>query len=135
MAGSASLNSLSNISQRNPQQSSAPISSTSSAPTPAPSSTAAPLPSSLISDSFFSNALSQALASSSSGTSNANPTGSTETQQDPNQVLSARYSNELRTMREMGLYNELINLQALAISNGDVEAAINLVLSGLGSSN
>lgn len=38
-------------------------------------------------------------------------------------------------MHEMGLFNDPINLQALAVSNGDVETAINLVLSGLGNAN
>lgn len=52
----------------------------------------------------------------------------------PNSVAdSARqFVNELQTMREMGLTEEQSNLQALIIFNGNVEAAINLVLGGMG---
>lgn len=35
-------------------------------------------------------------------------------------------------MREMGLQDDITNLRALDMSNGEVEAAINLVLMGLG---
>lgn len=40
-----------------------------------------------------------------------------------------QYSQELVQMREMGLIDEEVNLQALQICNGDLEAAINLVFS------
>lgn len=41
--------------------------------------------------------------------------------------LRAQYSQELIQMREMGLLDEDVNLQALQICNGDLEAAVNLV--------
>lgn len=41
----------------------------------------------------------------------------------------SRYTQELIQMREMGLIDEAVNLQALLICNGDLEAAINLVFS------
>jgi UBA/TS-N domain len=41
------------------------------------------------------------------------------------------YLAELQQMREMGLNDTEINLQALMITNGDVEAAVNLVFSGM----
>lgn len=41
----------------------------------------------------------------------------------------AQYAQELIQMREMGLLDEAVNLQALQICNGDLEAAINLVFS------
>lgn len=44
---------------------------------------------------------------------------------------SQRYIAELQTMREMGLTEESSNLQALIMCNGNVEAAVTLVL-GLG---
>lgn len=140
LAGTSSTNSLSNIAQRNQTQSySFPsTSSTSSTSTSAATSSA-----NLISTSMFSNALSQAL--NAAGTGSSTQSTSTQPTSTPapnvldlpgsNDNLAERYATELQTMREMGLFEELINIQALAISNGDVEAAINLVLSGLGSFN
>lgn len=142
LAGNASSNSLSNIAQRNQTQSTGSGPSTSSAPSTVPSA-AQSSSGNLISNSMFSNALSQALNATSSS---ASPQ-STSTQPSPapsaggqnssssNDNLAERYATELQTMREMGLFEELINIQALVVSNGDVEAAINLVLSGLGSFN
>lgn len=141
LAGNASSNSLSNIAQRN-QSTAAPSSapSTSSAASASSGSSAAAQSSSLISNSMFSNALSQALnATGSSATStqststqpSATPSASPLNLPGSNENLSERYATELQTMREMGLFEELMNIQALVISNGDVEAAINLVLSGL----
>lgn len=43
--------------------------------------------------------------------------------------LAVRYAQELIQMREMGLVDEQVNLHALQICNGDLEAAINLVFS------
>lgn len=139
LAGTSSTNSLSNIAQRNNQSSTTQPSTSSASST----SGTAQSSSGLISNSMFSNALSQALNAASTGT--ATSTQSTSAQ--PNSVRprpsnlpsndnhAERYATELQTMREMGLYEELINIQALVVSNGDVEAAINLVLSGLGSFN
>lgn len=145
LAGTASTNSLSNIAQRNQSQAAtAPSTSTSS--TPYSSSTTASASqsqsaASLISSSMFSNALSQALsaAGTASGTTAAAAsTQSTSAQPDrptnlpdSNENLAERYATELQTMREVGLFEDMVNIQALVISNGDVEAAINLVLSGL----
>lgn len=135
LAGNASSNSLSNIAQRNQAQSaSAP---STSGPSAAQSS------GSLISNSMFSNALSRALnaaggsATSPQSTSTQPAAAATQSASAPvaNENLAERYATELQTMREMGLFEELMNIQALVVSNGDVEAAINLVLSGLGSFN
>lgn len=43
------------------------------------------------------------------------------------------YADQLIILREMGLRNESINLQALIICNGNIEEAVNLVL-GIGNS-
>lgn len=159
MAGTSSLNSLSNIAQRNTgtsvnavapsgSQVLSPIPSTSSsssnnANTPSASGGSI-LESTMISNSLLSNALSQALLSTparADGTVTRpeamveSPSGGAAgaaVVASENDNLLARYQNELATMREMGLYDEHINVQALAVSNGDVEAAINLVLSGFG---
>lgn len=139
MAGSASRNSLSNIAQRNTSSGQQPSTSGSS------TSTAGSL---VISRSLLSGALSHALlqvnasSSSASGSSAAQnetpmdfsttvPTAAEATPEESGENLAQRYASELQTMREMGLFDELANVQALAVSNGDVEAAINLVLSGL----
>lgn len=157
LAGTASTNSLSNIAQRNQSQtttsSASALPSTSSANNGTGTAVSAPPPpssASLISSSMFSNALSQALNAAGTGTGTGTvSTQSTSAQSNPsapsgpnplnlpgsNDNLADRYATELQTMREMGLFEELINIQALVISNGDVEAAINLVLSGLGSFN
>lgn len=135
LAGTASSNSLSNIALRNQAQATAPPSTSSASSTSGVAQSA----SGLISNSMFSNALSQAL-SNATGTaastqSTSNPTQNPLNLSGSNENLAERYANELKTMREMGLFEELMNIQALAVSNGDVEAAINLVLSGLGNFN
>lgn len=147
LAGSASTNSLSNIAQRNQSQTSTSSQqSTSSASAIAPATATAPSSASLISTSMFTNALSQALnAAGNTGPSPqstaAQPNPAASANPNPlnlpasNENHAERYATELQTMREMGLFEELINIQALVVSNGDVEAAINLVLSGLGSFN
>lgn len=147
LAGTSSTNSLSNIAQRNQaqtQSSSQPSTSTASSTSVTGASQSS---GSLISNSMFSNALSQALSAAGAGGTTGASTQSTSAQPNSTQTASAvnlpgandnlaeRYANELQTMREMGLFEELINIQALVVSNGDVEAAINLVLSGLGSFN
>lgn len=159
LAGTSSTNSLSNIAQRNQSQTSSssalPSTSSASASSTGPTTVSAPSSASLISSSMFSNALSQAL--NAAGTGGGGNTGtaiggaitqSTSAQLNPppavpnspnlpgsNENLADRYATELQTMREMGLFEEMINIQALVVSNGDVESAINLVLSGLGSFN
>lgn len=94
------------------------------------------MPGNFISNSIFSNALSQALASSSNApaSTDAPVTTPIATNQssESNENLSVRYASELQTMREMGLQDDITNLRALDMSNGEVEAAINLVLMGLG---
>lgn len=125
-AGTASRNSLSNISQRNNETSpsspsaagAATQSNTSSAST---SATAA----STISSRFLDSALSQALSQVQTQPQAAAPA--------PDVNMAERYANELVLMQEMGLQDEQINVQALLVSNGNVEAAINLVLGGFGS--
>lgn len=148
LAGTSSTNSLSNIAQRN-QASTQSTSQPSTSSASSTSATIAPQSSgSLISNSMFSNALSQALSAAGAGSATGASTQSTSAQQSnptqsasalnlpgSNENLAERYANELQTMREMGLFEELMNIQALVVSNGDVEAAINLVLSGLGGFN
>lgn len=44
-------------------------------------------------------------------------------------TTSQGYGTQLNTMHEMGLLNDAGNIQALVVTNGDVQAAIDLVLS------
>lgn len=62
----------------------------------------------------------QTLSTIDPGTSSVQPSGN-----------SQRYATELQIMRDMGLTEENSNLQALILCNGNVEAAVTLVL-GLG---
>lgn len=117
-AGSASRNSLSNIAQRNVQQSTGGPSTSSTS-----DANRGVIGRSLLTEAL-SQALSQATASSSSAREDAMEQGNMER-------LAEQYATELQTMREMGLFDEMANIQALVMSNGNVEAAINLVLSGV----
>lgn len=86
-----------------------------------------------ITSSMFSDALSAALnsaapalpASTASNVPEAIVTPPTDMESN-----SARYATELQTMRDMGLIDDQVNLQALILCNGDVDAAINLLFSG-----
>jgi ubiquilin len=44
--------------------------------------------------------------------------------------LEERFSNQLRTLNEMGLVDPQQNLRALSMTGGNVEAAIELIFSG-----
>lgn len=70
---------------------------------------------------FFTNVLSGARSSGSGAASTESSTAATEPQQQ-------LYTGQLQTMLEIGLTDEAINLQALILCNGDVEAAINFVM-------
>lgn len=134
LAGTTSTNSLSNIAQRNQAQSnSSPSTSGASTSGSSAARTTPASISSLISNSMFSNALSQALSQATGPSNQSTSSQSTPSQSASNQEenLIERYATELQTMREMGLSQEHINVRALVLSNGDVEAAVNLVLSGL----
>lgn len=96
LAGSASLNSLTNIAQRSTDTDMATTSTT----TPSTGSSS--------------------LSGGDAGSSSIQPAEN-----------SQQYATELQTMQEMGLTEENSNLQALILCNGNVEAAVNLVL-GLG---
>lgn len=132
LAGTASTNSLSNIAQRSSQSnpSNAPSTSGALGNNPSRASTSS---STSITNSFLANALSQAMLANSDRSGTVQSAQYQPAASDPNENHALRYANELQTMREMGLMDELMNVQA--VSNDDVEAAINLVLSGLGNLN
>lgn len=138
-----SNNSLSNIAQRSQAQSQATSQPSTSSAT-STSGTSASQSTGLISNSIFSNALSQALFAAGAGSAGASNTStstqSTSAQPNPSDAqnvsnsqenVAERFANELQTMREMGLQDEMTNLEALLVTNGDVQAAINLVFTSL----
>lgn len=133
LAGTASSNSLSNIAQRSSQSN--PSNTPSTSGILGNPSTASTSSSTSITNSFLANALSQAMLANNDRSGTVQPAQNQSAASDSNENHALRYANELQTMREMGLMDELMNIQALAVSNGDVEAAINLVLSGLGNLN
>lgn len=71
---------------------------------------------------FFTNVLSGARSSGASTAATAE-TAAAAVANEPQ-----LYTGQLQTMREIGLTDEAINLQALVLCNGDVEAAINFVM-------
>lgn len=130
----ASNNSLAMIAQRNltePEQSGGGGAGTAAAASDGPS-TSSPLPP-RITSSMFSDALSQALSSAQTAATTTAPIIPDNTIVTPpadTQLNEARYASELQTMRDMGLLDDQVNLQALILCNGDVDAAINLLFSG-----
>lgn len=121
---SSSTNSLANISQRNL--------TTQSSTEAAPPSTAAAANTQRITSSMFMNALSEVLRSTRSNNEVRGRTEETPPAEPSQPAATAppAYLTELQQMREMGLVDTEANLQALIVTNGDLEAAINIILSG-----
>lgn len=97
-----------------------------------------------ITSSMFLNALSEVIQSTRSNNDVRNSrispienvhnstTEATPRQTEVNDRQQHLYLAELQIMRDMGLTNTELCLQALILCNGDLEPAINLVLSGRG---
>lgn len=143
--GSASLNSLSNIAQRNTNANTDNSASTS---TSLPSGTSSsPV---RISSSLLNNALRNALLSATAGqTQDSTRTEGIETGENQssvsmdtsevanqggggsselnNAIQRNLFESELQIMHEVGLTDDTINLQALILARGEVEEAINFV--------
>ncbi|GLV31919.1 hypothetical protein CBL_07678 [Carabus blaptoides fortunei] len=88
---------------------------------------------SVITNEMFTQAMQQAFASVTPQQS-TNTTTSTTANSDAGETLEAirrRLAPQLQQMREMGLTNDGINVQALQATSGDVQAAIDLVFSGV----
>ncbi|XP_059619674.1 ubiquitin-like protein 7 [Phlebotomus argentipes] len=113
-----SRNSLSNIAQRNLDEN---AESGEQNPTPGPSTSSRAAP---ISTSMLNDVLSRI------GTAPGSQQASSESPATGQAVPPAQqFAAELQRMREMGFLDDRVNLQALQVCNGDVEAAINLVFS------
>ncbi|KAF5279519.1 hypothetical protein FQR65_LT03341 [Abscondita terminalis] len=91
--------------------------------------------SNIITSEMFSSAMQQAFASSQSQNSSTtslsgDPSPLLATVNETFEAMTRRLQPQLQQMREMGLVNEAINIRALQTTSGDVQAAIELVLSG-----
>lgn len=73
---------------------------------------------------MFYNAMQQVL--------NPNSRSETTARASTAEPDSQNLQTQINLMHEMGLTNDGINVQALQVTNGDVQAAIELVLSGFG---
>lgn len=147
IAGSSSYNSLSNISQRDADN------RESTDQTNQPSTSSSAPASNRITSSMFMNALSEVIQSQRRSSTNPNETepmdtspssggpvppvadndvgAQTQSQHSTLEASLSKYRAELEQMREMGLTDTETNLQALIVCNGNVEAAVNLVFSGM----
>ncbi|CAG9116857.1 unnamed protein product [Plutella xylostella] len=100
----------------------------------AASSTASPSPSSArqtITPEMFSEAISEAITRSArpaAGTPMEQSTAASSSQSPS--ATAEGYFEQLQHMHEMGLLDDALNVRALLICSGDVNAAINLVFSG-----
>nr|XP_053652231.1 LOW QUALITY PROTEIN: ubiquitin-like protein 7 [Cherax quadricarinatus] len=94
--------------------------------TPAPSAGLPPCSPGPITHEMFSNALQNALAASASRASG--PSSSSSSSGPPSASIQIPNLEEsLQLMREMGIPDEDLSRQALQATNGDVQAAVNLI--------
>lgn len=151
LAAAQGRNSLTNISQRNLSQAAAAGSGSGSNPI-SPSTSSGSVPGHrFISSSMFMNAMNEVLLANRRTTTNPDaPEASqdepvqpdpapapveVESMEEDRSVQDARdiemiasFQTQLKQMEDMGLRNKASNIQALMICNGNLEAAVNLVL-------
>lgn len=86
----------------------------------------------VITTEMFSQAMQQAFAFTPIQSSNnaSTPSTPTSTAATTTATQSVNIQRQLAQMHEIGLLDDSVNLQALQITNGDVQAAIELVFSG-----
>lgn len=144
-AATQGRNSLSNISRRNLAQAGGESNSIS----PSTSSGSVPTGHRFISSSMFMNAMNEVLLANRRANpsvietpaeeqvqeSPAPPPAEEESMEEDRDVQDARdiemitsFQTQLKQMEDMGLRNKATNIQALMVCNGNLEAAVNLVL-------
>lgn len=86
---------------------------------------------------MFTQALLQAMnqmggasRGSSDGTATASSSGATESRREDVR-LREQFDRFLPQMRELGMNDDNLSLRALQATNGDIEAALNLIYAGL----
>ena len=82
----------------------------------------------VITTEMFSQAMQQAFASAPSGPAGASGVAAPSSPSANSQSIDTQ--RQLAQMNEIGLLDDAVNLQALHVTNGDVQAAIELVFSG-----
>lgn len=140
LAAAQGRNSLSNISQRNLSQT-----GTSNPISPSTSSNSVPSGHRFISSSMFMSAMNDVLRSNRRTSAGADNTSETESreleesgvvnmeedreaQETRDIEMITSFQVQIKAMEDMGLQNKVQNLQALMVCNGNLEAAVNLVL-------
>lgn len=153
LAAAQGRNSLTNISQRNLSQGAS--GSTSNPISPSTSSGSVPTGHRFISSSMFMNAMNEVLMANRRTSA---PETEQEAQEQPAEAeappvepeeapvdevrmeedrsaqdardieMIASFQTQLQQMEDMGLHNKATNIQALMVCNGNLEAAVNLVL-------
>ena len=78
-----------------------------------------------ITTNMFQQAMQQALLSSVTGGQNTQPQ-----QPQPQQSVEGDMASKVERMREMGIVDEGLAIQALQIMGGDLQAAVDLIFSG-----
>ncbi|XP_052742334.1 ubiquitin-like protein 7 [Bicyclus anynana] len=82
-----------------------------------------------ISAEMFSSAINEALTRANRAGTPMEQSAATSSSQSPEEP-EPEYTTQLQHMNEMGLLDDSLNMRALSICAGDVNAAINLVFSG-----
>ncbi len=78
-----------------------------------------------------SNNTASSVASTGSDTSSAVTTGTESRRGNDDARLREQFDRFLPQMREYGITDDSLSLRALQATNGDVEAALNLIYAGL----
>ncbi|KAG5892922.1 hypothetical protein JTB14_006237 [Gonioctena quinquepunctata] len=81
----------------------------------------------VITNEMFSNAIQQAFALGG-GSNESSSMEASARPEDDMQTLSVVWQVQLQQMHEMGLLNDVVNIRALKVTNGDVNAAIEFIL-------
>ncbi|CAH1988923.1 unnamed protein product [Acanthoscelides obtectus] len=83
----------------------------------------------IITTEMFSNAIQQAFAYGANGSNSlVQNAPQARTEDESVEALTRKWQTQLQQMHEMGLVNDVLNLRALKATNGDVNAAAELVL-------
>ena len=129
-SSSSSIPPSSSSSNSQQRQSPRPTTTTSSSAPAAPSSSS----SGGLTPQLFTQALLQAMASSRMGpsvSSGVRGNGSNSDPSNEDEQLRQQFDRFLPQMRELGINDDSLSLRALQATNGDVQAAVNLIFAGL----
>lgn len=83
------------------------------------------------SGSSATNSNAQTTNNPSANSTNSTATTNNSTNQSSNRTENQNWTSQLRQMHSLGLLDDAVNIHALQASNGDVQAAIDLIFSGV----